>query len=428
MCLGCGGGLRRKSKDAFDPLTAEILVKKLYVAMVGLPARGKSTLTKRIQHGLEQLGSKVAIFNNGELRRKLLGEESASPEFFNPDNIEGRRQRERLALLNMEQARTWLRDAGDVAIIDATHGTLAQRDMLRLTLDDHPLLWVECVNEDSLLLDTSMRRKAKLSEFSSMPEEAALAAFKKRVDYYERVYTPLAVDEESCWMRVDAVDSRVLAEAPNNNLPFYAAIRDIISTRWVRNLYLVRHGETSYNLENRLGGNPPLTEKGLFQAQELSRHFHGMDMPYIFTSTLLRSRMTAQPMLAERPQCTCMALSEFDEINAGICEGMRYDDVREQMPEEYAARSADKFHYAYPQGEGYAHLRERVATGLRRALFLAAEGTLVIIGHQAINRTVLSLLLFQRPEDIPYVYIPQNQYYHITITQRRKLFEMIRYA
>ena len=27
-----------------------------------------------------------------------------------------------------------------------------------------------------------------------------------------------------------------------------------------------------------------------------------------------------------------------------------------------------------------------------------------------------------------YTYIPQNQYYHITITQRRKLFEMIRYA
>lgn len=61
-------------------------------------------------------------------------------------------------------------------------------------------------------------------------------------------------------------------------------------------------------------------------------------------------------------------------------------------------------------------------------LFLAGEGTLMIVGHQAINRTLLSLFLFQRPNDVPYTYIPQNQYYHITITQRKKLFEMIRYA
>lgn len=40
----------------------------------------------------------------------------------------------------------------------------------------------------------------------------------------------------------------------------------------------------------------------------------------------------------------------------------------------------------------------------------------------------MSLFLFQRASDVPYTYIPQNQYYHITITQRRKLFEMIRYA
>ena len=77
---------------------------------------------------------------------------------------------------------------------------------------------------------------------------------------------------------------------------------------------------------------------------------------------------------------------------------------------------------------GLYELKERVARGLRRALFLSGEGTLMIVGHQAINRTLLSLFLFQRASDVPYTYIPQNQYYHITITQRRKLFEMIRYA
>ena len=400
---------------------------KLCVALAGLPARGKSTLAKRIQHGLEQLGSRAAIFNNGALRRKLLGENTASPEFFNPANEEARLQRERLAVMNMEQARVWLRGEGEVAVIDATHGTLGQREMLREMLNEHPVLFVECVNEDPLLLDLSMRRKAKLSEFVHISEELALASFKQRVAYYESVYMPLTHAEPGCWIRVDAADSRVLDEAPDNNVPYYAAIRDIVSSRWVRNLYLVRHGETSYNLENRLGGNPPLTENGMIQAQKLAAHFQGTHLPYIFTSTLLRARMTAQPLQTERPACTSLALSEFDEINAGVCENMRYTDVRDRMPEEYMARSADKYHYAYPGGEGYADLQGRVATGLRRALFLAAEDTLLIVGHQATNRAILSLLLFQRPEHIPYVYIPQNQYFHITITQRRKLFEMTRY-
>ena len=77
---------------------------KLYVVMVGLPARGKSTLAKRIQLGLEQQKISAAIFNNGELRRVLHGMRSASPDFFNPDNAEARELRRQISLQNMERA------------------------------------------------------------------------------------------------------------------------------------------------------------------------------------------------------------------------------------------------------------------------------------------------------------------------------------
>ena len=241
---------------------------------------------------------------------------------------------------------------------------------------------------------------------------------------YANAYT----ESGRVFFRVDAVDSCIQDEAPSNDLPYYAAIRDIISSRWVQDLYLVRHGETDYNREGRLGGDPSLTAKGIEQAEKLAAHFDGVDLPYIFTSTKQRSAETAAPLLRSRPNTISMALSEFDEINAGVCEGMRYSDVRDGMPLEYEARSHNKYGYIYPNGESYAMLKERVARGLRRALFLSGEGTLMIVGHQAINRTLLSLFLFQRASDVPYTYIPQNQYYHITITQRRKLFEMIRYA
>lgn len=80
-----------------------------------------------------------------------------------------------------------------------------------------------------------------------MTQEEALESFRKRLAYYESVYTP--VRKERCWIRVDAVDSCIQDEAPSNDLPYYAAIRDIISSRWVQDLYLVRHGETDYNRE-----------------------------------------------------------------------------------------------------------------------------------------------------------------------------------
>ena len=84
---------------------------KLYVAMVGLPARGKSTLAKRIRSGLEQQGIRTAIFNNGELRRMLFGLESGSAEFFNPDNTRAQRLRDQITHQNMERAHGSMRAA-----------------------------------------------------------------------------------------------------------------------------------------------------------------------------------------------------------------------------------------------------------------------------------------------------------------------------
>lgn len=406
-------------------------MRKLYVAMVGLPARGKSTLAKRIREGLADEGINTAIFNNGDMRRAMLGAAATQPYFFHPDNMDGRESRERIALRNMEAAREYLRGGGDVAILDATNASWERRQRMEEVLTDHPLLFVECVNEDPLLLDACIRRKCDLPEFEGMEEEAALTSFMERIHYYEAIYTPVGHAprwREHYWLCVDATANRILAESPCDVSPYYSAIRDIVVSTWVRSLYLVRHGQTSYNLEGRIGGDPPLTAKGQAQAQALKEHMCGKDIPWLFTSTRLRSNQMAAPLLAERPDTRVMALKEFDEIWAGVCEGMLYEDIRRTMPSVSRGRNADKYGYTYPEGESYATLAERVRRGLRRALFLAADAPLMIVGHQAINRVLLSLFLMRRREDIPYVYIPQHQYYHISTTPRHKLFELVRFT
>lgn len=399
-------------------------MKKVYVVMVGLPARGKSTLAKRIKEGLEAEGLSVGLFNNGTLRRAQLGEDSAEPAFYHPQNAEGRAKREAIACENMLAAQQFLATAGHVAILDATNVSRNRRAMLEATLCDAPLLFVECTNNDPLLLDASLERKASLPEFAGKSHAEAKASFIQRMHYYQELYTPL--QDESCWVRLDAVDNRIIAERLDHYIPYYHRIRDILVSDWVRNLYLARHGETTANVQGRIGGDPSLTGKGLAQADALARHFADIPITHIFTSTRQRSAQTAAPLQAMRPDCMVTALSEFDEIDAGLYEDMRYEDIRREFPHEYEARARDKYYYTYPEGEGYCTLRARVELGLRRAMFLAGDAKgVMLIGHQAINRMILSHFLYRRTEDVPFIYIPQNQYYHIVATQRKRLFELV---
>ena len=243
---------------------------KLYLVMVGLPARGKSRLARRICGGLAADGFRSAIFNNGDVRRELLGAESTLPEFYSPDNAEGRRIREEICRQNLIRAKEWLNREGDVAILDATNVSRARRAFIERTLTDHPVLFLECVNEDPVLLNACIRNKTRLPEYAGYTEDEALASFVGRIGYYEAIYEP--VGKEQYWLCVDTMSSRILAEQPCEGSPYYPAIREIVVSWWVQSLYLARHGQTEYNVQGRIGGDPPLTAKGRMQAEALALH------------------------------------------------------------------------------------------------------------------------------------------------------------
>ena len=398
---------------------------KVCLVLVGLPARGKSTLALRLRDGLEAEGVDTRIFNNGVLRRVHYGEASSEPWFYDPYNEEGNKARDELAKMNMQAARQYLEEGGgNVAILDATNASRARRTMIEESLRGVAVLYIECVNEDKDLVAASIQRKVRLPEFANMSRAEATSRFEQRIGYYASIYTPL--DQEANFARLDTLNNRILQEHLTSWVPFYVRIRDIMVSDWVNNLYLVRHGESYYNLENRIGGDSHLTEKGLAQAQALADYFRDKPVPYIFTSEKTRSTQYATALIADHPDSVLMALPELDEIDAGICEGLTYEEINKRYPEEFAARARDKYNYVYPEGEGYVTMHERVNRGFRKALFLsgAAPGTL-IIGHQAVNRVILSLFLYRRMADVPYIYVPQNKYYHIVATHHKKLFEMV---
>ncbi len=400
---------------------------KLVIIMVGLPARGKSTMARKLGRTLEMDGVRVRIFNNGELRRKQDKDAStSSSEFFSPTNVQGRELRERISRMNTELAQAFLRDGGEVAIIDASNVTRQRRQCLTAAFPDLPRLFVECVNADDEALEANLERKAELKEFSHLTREKALESFLKRIAYYESIYEPL--DVESNRILVDSFDSCILQERIGEVLPYYDRIRDIITTRVVRNLFLVRHGETHFNREDRIGGDSDLTDWGLEQAGALAEHFATVRIPIIFTSNHKRTLQTATPIAERQNPCSIIALPEFNEINAGVCEGMTYEEVRRKMPHVAKARGPNKYRYIYPEGEGYGTMEERVHRGLKKVFFLNNyDENIMIVGHRAVNRMILASFLSRQEEEIPYIYMPQDRYYHIQIDPHKRIFELIPY-
>lgn len=393
--------------------------------MVGLPGRGKSTICSKLAEGLALDGQSVRIFNNGDVRRALLGRDSAQADFYDSSNEEGRYQRERIMDVNIEEARAFLAGGGNVAILDATNVSRARRERLERAFADYPLLFVECLNDEPEILEAGIQRKARLPEFSGLSQEEAERSFRQRIDFYARRYDTLS--EEANFIKLDSLKNRILGERVHD-IPFYNTIRDILVSDWVRTLFLARHGESVFNVENRIGGDSPLTPKGVAQANALAEHFRAIDIPYIFISPRLRSAQTVEPLLKLKPNATVITLPELDEINVGVCDSMRYSDVRSAMPREFLKRVKDKYHYVYPRGEGYVTLKHRVEQGLKKALFLSGNlPNILVVGHQAVNRMILSSFLFRRTEDVPYIYIPQNQYFRIVSTQREKLFQLVRF-
>lgn len=131
-----------------------------------------------------------------------------------------------------------------------------------------------------------------------------------------------------------------------------------------RLIYLVRHGQSIYNVENRVGGDSDLSERGYAYLPKLRDYFNeekdqGIvnENTIILTSTLKRAVKTAE---AIDLGAKVFSLKMLDELDAGICDGLIYEEISEKHPKEWKARISDKLKYRFPMGESYIDLINRV--------------------------------------------------------------------
>src|SRR5215813_5738644 len=103
---------------------------KLAVVMVGLPARGKTFVARKLQGYLSWLGYRTLSVNVGDYRRARAGAKQPAT-YFAPDNEATRGEREGFAMAALKDLLDWFSEGGEVGIYDATNTERSRRDKVR---------------------------------------------------------------------------------------------------------------------------------------------------------------------------------------------------------------------------------------------------------------------------------------------------------
>jgi probable phosphoglycerate mutase len=140
----------------------------------------------------------------------------------------------------------------------------------------------------------------------------------------------------------------------------------------VREIYLIRHGETEWARDGKHTGltDIPLTEKGESQAASLGRRLESLNFKHIFSSPLKRALDTCA-ICGFDPQVD----KDLVEVDYGAYEGLTLDEIHSTNPKW------DVFKNGAPNGESIDTLTARAKKFLKKAESLEGKIAVFSSGH-----------------------------------------------
>lgn len=158
-------------------------------------------------------------------------------------------------------------------------------------------------------------------------------------------------------------------------------------------LYLVRHGQTTGDVENRYGGSydDHLSDVGREQSRSVAQALSGAKVDLVYSSSLRRARETAG-IVAETLRAPLELLPAFRECDRyGILSGMQKQEALRAHPEEVAKLS--DLNKTVSGAESYRDFRKRVTEAfdlLRRA---SPSAAVVLVTHGGVFRLLFREIL-----------------------------------
>jgi probable phosphoglycerate mutase len=180
-----------------------------------------------------------------------------------------------------------------------------------------------------------------------------------------------------------------------------------------KEIYLVRHGETEWNQQQRLQGrmDSPLTDLGRKQSERLgwilAAHLGTRHHLPMYVSPLPRTRQTAaiirQYALGPEP----IFEPRIQEISLGAWEGLTSEDVEARWPDLVDGYD-EMWWFRAPGGERYEEFKARVAQWLGEL-----TTAVIAVSHGITGRLIRGAVLGLPPSQALLLPSPQDVVWHM---------------
>jgi broad specificity phosphatase PhoE len=167
----------------------------------------------------------------------------------------------------------------------------------------------------------------------------------------------------------------------------------------VDTVYLIRHGETEWNIIGRWQGilDVELNEVGREQAQKLAEEAKNTGIEAIYSSDLSRAAETAQALATPLGLTPILDL-RLRELDIGVFQGLKEAEIKQKYPEEFAAFLANPLEYRLPEGESRMDLQARVFALWKELLSSSQHQTIALVSHNGTLKMLLSALFPEKTE------------------------------
>lgn len=190
------------------------------------------------------------------------------------------------------------------------------------------------------------------------------------------------------------------------------------------NLYFIRHGETTGDVENRYGGayDDLLSPLGEQQVKELAGELASVGIEKIFASSLKRAQQTAAG-LASRVGCPVVTLPDLRERdNNGPLAGLTRQEGLERFP-DLVELVKDRLN-TIPGAESYTDASQRMERGVDAAIRQTQNCSAIVWhggGMRALFRDMLTMGELGKIGDCAWVHLEGPDRAHLQVRQAKRM-------
>jgi len=155
-------------------------------------------------------------------------------------------------------------------------------------------------------------------------------------------------------------------------------------------IYLVRHGITLANKENRFAGrtDEELHAEGVEQIRQVGDRLVNKNISNVFCGPCRRTAQSAK-ILGSILQVPFSPLEELDEINIPHWDGLTKDEIRQNCGDEYPIWLNRPHTFSLPECETLKQVQERAVGVVNRLLARHNSESLLLVSHLIVLRCLV---------------------------------------